>query len=206
MSKVQAVVFDIGNVLVGWQPEAFFDASIGEARRKELFAQVDLHSMNLAVDRGAPFAQSVQDLANAHPEWAPEILLWRSGWSRMFAPVIAPNVSLLRRLRAVGMPVFALSNFGKETFEIACQTHDFLTEFDREFISGHLGVLKPEPEIYAIVERDTGIPPSGLFFIDDRQDNIEAAIARGWNGHVFQTPDALLLDLQRHGVDLGQTA
>ena len=113
--------------------------------------------MNLRVDRGAPFAESVRTLARAHPDWATEIMRWHDDWPEMFAPVIARNVALLRALRAQGMPVFALSNFGRETFEIACATHAFLDEFDQRYISGHLGVLKPESEIYAIVERESGV-------------------------------------------------
>ena len=107
MSDIRAVVFDIGNVLVGWRPEAYFDRQIGPERRKRLFAEVDLDGMNLRVDRGAPFAESVRTLARAHPDWATEIMRWHDDWSEMFAPVIARNVALLRALRAQGMPVFA---------------------------------------------------------------------------------------------------
>lgn len=200
MSGIQAVVFDIGNVLVGWQPEAYFDSQIGAARRKRLFAEVDLEGMNLRVDRGAPFAQSVQELALMHPEWSTEIMLWQDGWSQMFAPVITENVALLRALRSQGMPVFALSNFGRETFDIACNTHSFLTEFDQKYISGQLGVLKPEAEIYAILERESGVAPEHLFFIDDKPENIVAARERGWAGHMFERSDALMADLKHNGI------
>ena len=175
MSTIKAVVFDIGNVLLGWQPEAYYDSRIGAARRKRLFADVDLHAMNLRVDRGAPFRDSVRGLAAQHPDWADEIMLWHDGWSQMLTPVIAENVALLRGLRAQGLPVLALSNFGRETFDIACATHDFLNEFDQRYISGHLGVVKPEAEIYAILERESGIAPAHLFFIDDKPENIAAA-------------------------------
>lgn len=202
MSDIRAVVFDIGNVLVSWQPEAFYDNRIGAARRARLFAEVDLHGMNLAVDRGAPFAQSVRDLAARHPAWADDILQWHDSWTQMFTPVISGTVALMRGLRAQGVPVFALSNFGRDTFALACQMHPFLTEFDQSYISGHLGVLKPEPEIYAILEQESNIPPQTLFFIDDKPENIAAAIARGWSGHVFTHPDTLKKDLEAHGFDV----
>lgn len=200
MNDIKVVIFDIGNVLVEWQPERFFDTQIGPERRRELFAEVDLHGMNLAVDRGAPFEGSVRALADKHPEWADEIMLWHGGWSRMFGPVIARNVALLQDLRAQNIPVFALSNFGRETFDIACETHPFLKDFDRTYISGHLGVLKPEADIYAIVERESGIAPEHMFFIDDKPENIAAAEARGWVGHVFDSPDALLADLDQRRI------
>jgi 2-haloacid dehalogenase len=200
MTDIGVVIFDIGNVLVAWQPEQFFDSQIGPERRQELFAEVDLHAMNLAVDRGAPFAGSVRALAGKHPAWADEIMLWQTGWPQMFGPVIARNVALLHDLRAQNIPVFALSNFGRETFDFACETYPFLKDFDRSYISGHLGVLKPEADIYAIVERESGIAPEQIFFIDDKPENISAAVARGWVGHVFESTDALLSDLSRHGI------
>lgn len=203
MSDIDAVVFDIGNVLVGWQPETYFDAQIGPERRKRLFAEVDLNAMNLRVDRGAPFEDSVRALAARHPDWAAEIMLWHSGWSQMFAPVLTENVALMRHLRAQKIPVFALSNFGRETFDIACQTYDFLTEFDQSYISGQLGVLKPEPEIYAILEQKSGVAPQNLFFIDDKAENVAAACARGWSGHVFERHDLLRADVKRHGLPTG---
>ncbi|MCC5964077.1 MAG: HAD family phosphatase [Rhodobacteraceae bacterium] len=199
MSGVGAVVFDIGNVLLGWNPQAFYDREIGVARRKALFAEVDLEGMNLRVDRGAPLRDSAMALAQAHPEWADEIALWHDRWSDMLGPVIEDNVALLQGLRAAGMPVFALSNFGTDTFEIARKQHLFLDMFDERFISGHLGVLKPEPEIYAMTERATRIDPSALFFIDDRLENIEAAAARGWQTHHFSDPHAL----REHVASLG---
>lgn len=200
MSNVEAVVFDIGNVLVGWQPERVYDRLIGPARRQALFDEVDLEGMNAQVDRGALLAESVNALAKAHPHWAEEIRLWQVHWDDMFAPVIDETVALLKAFKAQGMPVFALSNFGAETFARARARHDFLDAFDAAFISGHLGVLKPEPEIYAALEKATGLAGDKIFFIDDRADNIAAARARGWQAHHFTGPAALRQDLVASGV------
>ncbi len=86
------------------------------------------------------------------------------------------------------VPVFALTNFGIQTFEIAEPVYPFLGEFDRRYISGHMGVIKPDAEIYAMVEADCGVPPEGLLFTDDRIDNINAAASRGWQTHLFEHP------------------
>lgn len=197
--QIDAVVFDIGNVLITWQPEVLYDRWIGEDRRHALFAEVDLHRMNDAVDRGAPFRASVETLAADHPDWADEIRMWHDRWLDMASPVIDRSVRLLRALRARGVPVFALSNFGVDTFAIAEGAYDFLSEFDQRFISGHLEVIKPDAEIYEILERDTGVAPDRLFFTDDRADNIAAAEARGWHGHLFTRP----ADLAERLVALG---
>lgn len=188
MPGVQAVVFDIGNVLIEWQPERFFDNVIGADRRREMFASIDLHGMNDRVDRGETFYDVIVETAARYPEWQEEVMIWHDRWIEMAAPAIDHSVHVLRALRANGVPVFALTNFGIQTFEIAEPVYPFLTEFDRRYISGHMGVIKPEERIYQMVESDCGVPPEGLLFADDRQDNLDAAAARGWQVHLFDGP------------------
>ncbi|MFZ1468904.1 MAG: HAD-IA family hydrolase [Paracoccaceae bacterium] len=181
----QAVIFDIGNVLLGWNPEAFYDGRIGPARRRAFFAEVPMHAANLEIDRGAPFAATVQALADAHPDWATQILWWHDDWLAMITPVITQSVATLQALRAHGLPVFALTNFGAETYQIARAAFPFLTGFDRAFVSGEMRLIKPDPAIYTAVEFATGLPPQALLFTDDKVENTDAAAARGWQTHVF---------------------
>lgn len=187
MSRPQAVIFDIGNVLVGWQPEAFYDRMIGAERRRALFAEVDLHGMNEAVDRGAFFRETIYETANRHPEWTTEIRWWYDRWIELASPRIEGSIALLRTLRAKGVPVFALTNFGRYSYEEALPKLDFLTEFDRRYVSGVMGVTKPDPRIYEMVEEDCGLPPDSLLFTDDRADNITVAARRGWRTHQFES-------------------
>lgn len=183
--QVEAVIFDIGNVLTCWQPEAFYDRAIGVERRQRLFAEVDLHKMNEIVDAGGLFRETIYGWADDNPAWAPEIRLWYDRWIELASPRIEGSIALLRALRAKGVPVFALTNFGSYSYEEARDKLDFLGEFDREYVSGRLGVVKPDPQIYALVEADCGIAPGGLLFADDRAENIAAAEARGWQVHLF---------------------
>ncbi len=188
MSQINAVIFDIGNVLIEWQPERFFDSVIGADRRKAMFAAIDLHGINDVVDRGGHFRDTIHAAAEANPDWRDEVLMWHDRWIDMAAPAIDHSVRLLRALRANGVPVFALTNFGIQTFEIAEPVYPFLREFDRRYISGHMAVIKPDPAIYAMVEEDCGLDPATLLFADDRIDNINAAAARGWQTHLFTHP------------------
>ena len=197
---IEAVIFDIGNVLIGWQPERYYDRAIGEARRKALFAEVDLHAMNELVDRGAAFTETIYATADNHPSWREEIRLWHDNWIELAQPVIDGSVALLRELRGRGVPVFALSNFGIGSFAYAETQFEFLTEFDRRYISGHRGVTKPDPLIYRMVEEDCGLPPESLLFADDRPDNIRAAEARGWQGHLFDGPEGWEARLAAEGL------
>ena len=188
MAEVKAVVFDIGNVLIEWNPERFFDSVIGPERRKVMFAAIDLHGINDSVDRGQNFRDTIHAAAEANPDWRDEVLMWHDRWIDMAAPAIDHSVRLLRALRAKGVPVFALTNFGIQTFEIAEPVYPFLSEFDRRYISGHMGVIKPDALIYQMVEADCGIAPNALLFTDDRIDNTNAAAARGWQTHLFEHP------------------
>ncbi len=197
---VEAVVFDIGNVLIEWAPERFFDAQIGEARRKAFFEAVPILDMNDDVDRGVNFDTALTTLAKKYPDWQTEIALWHNNWIELASPAIEHSARLLRALRASGVPVFALSNFGVETFETACQYYPVLSEFDQSYISGHLGTIKPDPQIYEILDTACGVQPEKLLFTDDRADNIETARSRGWQVHLFEGPQGWADRLVAEGV------
>lgn len=182
-----AVIFDIGNVLTRWQPEAFYDRVIGADRRRALFEAVDLHAMNDVVDQGGLFRETIYLWADRHTEWTAEIRMWYDRWIELASPRIEGSIALLRALRANKVPVFSLTNFGSYSYEEARSKMDFLSEFDREFVSGRMGVIKPDPRIYEMVEDDCGIAPNRLLFADDKAENITAAARRGWRTHQFET-------------------
>ncbi len=184
----KAVVFDIGNVLLEWHPERFYDRMIGPERRKEMFGAVDLEGMNESVDLGAHFSDTVYAMADQHPEWRDEIRLWHDRWIEMASPGIPHSARLMQALQAKGVPVFSLTNFGIQSFDIAATHYPFMQDFDRQYISGHLQVIKPDPKIYQILEADCGIAPEALLFTDDRPENIDTAADRGWQVHLFEGP------------------
>lgn len=196
----EAVVFDIGNVLIEWNPERFYDTVMDPTERARMFAAVDLHAMNDEVDRGAPFQETIYAHAERYPEWRDAIRRWHDDWIHMASPAIPHSVRLLRKLRTKGIPVFALTNFGVDSFAFAQTQYDFLSEFDRAYVSGHMSVIKPAPEIFALVEADCGLPPEALIFTDDRADNIAAADARGWQTHHFTGPEGWAARLVAEGL------
>ena len=198
--QVEAVVFDVGNVLVEWNPERFYDGRYGEARRRALFEAVDLHAMNERIDRGEEFRRIVEETAAANPAFAAEIGDWHDAWIEMAQPPIPHSVGLLRALRSKGVPVHALTNFGRETFAFALTQYPFLDEFDHAFVSGHLGVTKPDPAIYAAVEERTGLAPGTILFADDREENVAAARDRGWGTHLFDGPEGWAARLVEEGL------
>jgi 2-haloacid dehalogenase len=184
----KAVIFDIGNVLIEWQPERFYDTQIGEARRRAMFAAVDLHAMNDRIDQGQNFTHVITRAAQDSPKWHDEIMMWHDRWLEMATPAIDHSVRLMGALQRKGIPVFSLTNFGIETYAIAAQEYSFLTDFDRDFVSGHMGVTKPDPRIYAMVEAGAGLSGQALLFADDRIENITQAQEHGWQTHLFDGP------------------
>lgn len=198
--QVEAVIFDIGNVLIEWQPERYYDGILGPKRRQMMFAQVNLFEMMDRIDAGAHFGDTVEEVALAHPDWSPEIRHWRDNWSALARPAIDHSVRLLRALRARDVPVFALTNFGAENFPLSVAQFPFLDEFDRRYISAEMGLIKPDPAIYAALEADCGVAAKALLFTDDRADNINAAHARGWQTHLFEGADGWAKRLVQAGL------
>jgi len=197
MTSPKAAVFDIGNVLLEWDPDRLYGQIFPDpADRQAFYDRTKIYDTNEAIDRGAPFKPSLYALADAHPSDADAIRAWHDRWAEMAYALIDEAWVALRALRQKGVPVFALSNFGDESFDLAEQLYPDLKEFDQQFISGRLKTIKPEPKIYEVLERDTGMSGADLIFFDDRSDNIEAAEARGWTGVIVHGPqdvrDALL--------------
>ncbi len=188
MARPDAVVFDVGNVLIEWQPERFYDAVIGEDRRRAMFEVVDLHWMNERVDRGEHFTETIYGTAEEYPEWRDEIRMWHDRWIELASPAIDHSVRLMKALQKKDIPVFSLTNFGIQSYAHAATYYPFLNEFDRDFISGHLGVTKPDPRIFETVEKTSGVRGGGILFADDREDNIKAAQSFGWQTHLFKGP------------------
>ena len=111
---------------------------------------------------------------------------------------------LLRQLKVQQVPCFSLTNFGDRTLKIATQNYDFLKLFDANFVSGRLKTMKPQPDIYEALEAETGYRGAELIFTDDKIENIEAAVDRGWNVHLFRSPEGWQSALQETGL-LGET-
>ncbi|MEM9197973.1 MAG: HAD-IA family hydrolase [Pseudomonadota bacterium] len=201
MQTPSAVVFDIGNVLVRWQPERLYEMLIPDPKaRAAFFATSGVEEMNLDIDRGAPFRAHIYAHAKTRPNQAKLIEAWHDNWPQMFQPAIEGSIALLRLLRRRGVAVHALSNFGAESFELARTLYPALDEFDIPVISGREGTIKPDAQIYEILEERSGLSGDALFFTDDKAENIAAARKRGWQTHLFRNADALALELAELGL------
>jgi 2-haloacid dehalogenase len=174
------VVFDIGNVLLRWDPRNLFRDVFRDEARMERFLSTALAMDWIAHTDAAPdFAEAVEARATAFPEFADEVRLFHSRWEETLGGPIEENVALLKRLRAGNRPVYALSNFAHEKFARARKLYAFLDAFDLSVISGHVGAVKPDPRIYEILFERAKRRPGELLFVDDSLANVRASEALG---------------------------
>ena len=174
------VVFDIGNVLLRWNPRYLYRKVFHDEERMERFLATALGMDFVShTDVAKDFAAAVAARAKSFPEFAKEIQMFHERWIETLGEPIEENVALMRRLRASGKPVYALSNFAHETFALAERNHDFLSEFDGRVISGHVGFVKPDARIYKILFERVERQPSELLFVDDSAANVRASEALG---------------------------
>ncbi len=195
------VVFDIGNVLLRWNPRNLFRKKFEDEARMEHFLATAL-SMDFVshTDIASDFGGAVEAQAKAFSEYAEELRLFRERWIETIGGPIEENVALLRRLKAASRPVHALSNFAAETFAVVEAQYDFLSDFDTRVISGHVGVVKPDPRIYQILFERVGRRPDELLFIDDSIPNVRASQAAGMPAIHFRPGVDLEKELAARGA------
>ena len=195
------VVFDIGNVLVRWNPRNLFRKTMkDEARMERLLAAALSMDFIALTDIAADFSTAIAERARAFPEFAHELHLFDERWVETIGGPIEENVALMKRLKAAGRPVYALSNFATVKFAIARKMFDFLGEFDEAVISGHVGAVKPDPRIFEVLFERVGRPPEELLFVDDQLKNIEAAQALGMPAIHFRPGVDLEGELKQRGA------
>jgi 2-haloacid dehalogenase len=201
-TPIDAVAFDIGGVLIDWNPRHLFRKLFpGNPRAMEHFlATVCTPEWNLEQDRGRPFAEGIALLRSAHPDRAPLIEAYRERWIEMLNGTIAGSIEILAELRERGMPLYALSNWSAETFPEARARFAFLSWFRGVLISGEVGVAKPDPEIYRLLCKKFQLTPAATLFVDDSPANVEVARRLGFAATQFRGADHLRRALAAAGL------
>lgn len=188
---IDAVVFDIGGVLLDWNPRYLYRQLFDDEREMERFlGEICTLEWHQAHDRGTPFEDSCAKLASLHPEYADMIHAWGRRSEEMVAGPIDESVEILRRLKAAGVPCYALTNMETETFPLRVKRFPFLSWFDGAVVSGFEGVVKPEPEIFERLMGRFDLVPGRTLFVDDSQRNVDAARELGIKAVLFESPAA----------------
>lgn len=178
---IDTVVFDLGGVLVDWDPRHLYRGEFADQADMEHFlATVTTPAWNLELDRGRPFADGVRELVAQHPQHEALIRAFQERWPEMLRDPIAGTVEILAELRAAEVPCYALTNWSAETFPIARERYAFLTWFDGVVVSGEEGAVKPDAALFAVLEERFGVVPTRSVFIDDTPVNVAGAADRGY--------------------------
>ena len=200
-TSVEAVVFDVGGVLIDWNPRHLYRKIFeAEAEMERFLAEVCTHAWNEQADAGRPTAEITAELCAQHPDKQELIESYYGRFPEMIMGALEDTVSLLEQLHRRELPLYVLSNFSAETFPVARRRFDFFERFAGLVISGEEGMKKPDPRIYDIVIQRFGLQPAQTLFIDDRADNTQAAIDAGWQAVRFVSPSKLEGDLRALGL------
>lgn len=197
-----AAVFDFGGVLVDWNPRYLYRKLFAgdEAAVEDFLATVCTLEWHFKHDAGRPMAEGVAELVAAFPDKADLIRAFEVRWREMFRGQIEGTVEILHALKAVGVPLYGLTNYASEKFDELHEQVDFLPLFDDILVSGKVGLIKPDPAIFQLMLSRFGLDPSATIFVDDVPANVEAATAMGLKAVHFRGPGDLAKDLTSLGL------
>lgn len=197
MMTKPAIIFDLGAVLIDWNPRHLYRTMFDEeAAMEQFFADTNLLQWNARQDEGHPFADAVTELSAQHPHYEPYIRAFHEQWEVMMPSAIEPTVEILKALKERDFELYALSNWSHETYPFAYARFEFLRWFRAVVISGEVKVCKPDPRIYEIILNKIGRPAHECVFIDDSRANIEAAQQLGFHTIHFLSPEQLRAELK----------
>ncbi len=202
MKQINTIIFDLGGVLIDWNPEYVFREVIPDSDRRDyFFRNICTHDWNIEQDAGRPLAVATDLLVREFPDWEMEIRTYYDRWEDMLGGPIHDTVDILRSLRdQKKQRLLALTNWSGETFPVALGRYDFLHWFEGIVVSGDEGTRKPFPDIYQLLLDRYGVTPQHAVFIDDNLHNVSAAEDHGIHGIHFQSPAQLLETLRQWNV------
>lgn len=201
---IDAVIFDLGGVLIDWNPRHLYRKLFDDEAAMETFlGEICAPAWNLEQDRGRPWAAAIAELSAQHPDQAELIAAYRARWPEMLNGPIAGTVAILEELDGAGTALFALTNWSAETYPHAEQIYGFLGRFRAVVVSGRIGLIKPDAAIYRHAIARFGVAPERTLFVDDSAKNVAGAAAVGLRAIRFTTPEALRRDLAALGLPVG---
>jgi 2-haloacid dehalogenase len=198
----EVVAFDLGKVLIDWDPLPALAAGVGadEAGRFLAADDFDFLAWNHLQDAGRGWDDAEDHVSRTHPHWHRHALAYRANFDLSLVGEIADNVAVLRDLHAAGVPLFALTNWSAELFPHARRRFDFLTLFEDIVVSGEEALAKPDPSLFEVLRARLGRPLAACVFVDDSAANVEAARAAGMDAIRFTPDEPLRPQLRARGL------
>jgi 2-haloacid dehalogenase len=203
MSNIKSIVFDLGGVLIDWNPRHLYRKVFDSEEEMEWFlANICTYEWNVQQDAGKLFSTATAELSARYPEYSDKIAMYYSRWEEMLNGEIKETVKLFHELKLKGIPLYALSNWSHEAFPAVYAKYDFLKEFDGIVVSGYEKLLKPDHAIYRVLVNRYNIDPIKSIYIDDNKVNASAAAELGFHAIHFISATQLRKELAALGLDL----
>lgn len=199
---MKSVIFDLGAVLIEWDPAlAFADVFTSRAAAEAWMARIGFDGWNRLQDGGRSFAKGLEAAREAHGDEARHLAGYLAAFPLTIEKTVPGAWEIAEALLARNVPLYGLTNWAAETWPHALEIHPRLGQLFRDIVvSGRVGALKPEPAVYRILMDRNGLRPEDCIFIDDNPDNVEGARALGIDGIHFTGADALGRALARRGL------
>jgi 2-haloacid dehalogenase len=197
-----AVVFDVGNVLYGWDPHSFLARQIPEDEARLRFIEdTGLWDWHDTLDGGRPYDEAAAELSEKFPDYAAYISAWGERFGETISDPVPGVHAIVDELEARGVPLFAITNFSADFWKPFREKEDaFFRRFQSIVVSGEEKLLKPDPAIYYLALDRFGLKPQEALFIDDRAINVEGAEAVGMHAHLFTSAATLRRRLEEEGL------
>ncbi|WP_256832217.1 HAD family hydrolase [Pseudomonas sp. Pse1] len=198
---IDTVVFDLGNVLIRWNPRNLYHKLFDNEQDMETFlSEVCSTDWNEQQDAGRPWQEATDEAIARHPHQETLIRAYRERWEEMLGGALEETVLILEELHDNGVRLLALTNWSAETFPIALERFAFLQKFEGILVSGQEGIIKPAPEIFQLLKSRYQFEGHHAVFIDDHAPNITGARRQGFNALQFTTAHQLRTDLIALGL------
>jgi 2-haloacid dehalogenase len=191
--NIKAIIFDLGGVLIDWNPDYVFDQVFqDDQKKKHFFENICTAEWNEEQDAGRSIREATDMLIAQHPEWKEHIEAYYGRWEEMLGGPIEDTVQIFRELKEKNAYRFyALTNWSAELFPIALDRYDFLHWFDGRVVSGEEKMRKPFPEFYHLLLERYNLEAAETIFIDDNLRNVKAAEQIGIKSIHFESPQQL---------------
>lgn len=202
MADIRSVVFDVGNVLYGWDPDSFLVRQIADDEARLRFIDdVDLYGWHETLDGGRGFEEAAAELSEKFPAYADLISAWGERFGETITDPVPGTHAIVEELDERGVPLFAITNFSADFWSpFHAGEKAFFSRFQDIVVSGEEKLLKPDPAIYYLALDRFGLKPQQALFIDDCQVNVDGARAVGMQAHLFTTAEELRERLQSEGL------
>lgn len=203
MTRIKGVIFDLGGVVVEWDPMLLYRKLFrDEGGAADFLARIGTPEWNEKQDAGRTLADGTAELLARFPGWEKEIHAYYGRWIEMIGGLVPGTGAVIRELKAAGVHVFALSNWSRETFPQVADRFEELRLFEQIVLSGYHGCAKPDARLYRIALERFAMPAQSLVFVDDSPRNVAGAEAAGIRALLFTGADKLRSDLCALGLPL----